>query len=88
MTSLERLGRPAVEPLVNALGNKSRFVRRGATKVLEKLGGLALEPLIAALKDDRPLVCLSASDILGKLKDARAVESLIAVLKNSSKVQG
>jgi len=80
--ALEKIGEPAVEPLINALGkSSSRSFNWRISDVLEKIGEPAVEPLIDALKDGKWMVRLTAADALGKIGDARAVEPLITAMK-------
>ena len=78
---LANVGRPAIEPLIQAL-DKSSSVRQDAAGTLRKIGELAVEPLIQVLKDENKNVRfrLEASEILGKIGDARAVKPLIQSL--------
>jgi len=82
--ALGQLGDPsAVEPLINALKDKSSRVRVSATEALVKIGDPhAVEPLIATLKDENERVRREAVIVLGQLGDSRAVEPLIAALKD------
>jgi HEAT repeat protein len=84
--SAEALGKirdpRAVRPLIAALNDKSETVHRLASVALDKIGASGLEPLIAALKDENLAVRGYAARALGKIGDARAVQPLIAALKN------
>jgi len=78
-----RIGAPVVEPLIAALKDSNKNVRKGAASVLGKIGDTrALEPLIAALTDNDKFVRQSAVEALGKM-GAAGVEPLIAALKDS-----
>ncbi|RMF83541.1 MAG: NACHT domain-containing protein, partial [Nitrospirae bacterium] len=82
--ALGKLGDPrAVEPLLQALGDESRGVRRAAAEALGKLGDpRAVEPLLQALGDRYSDVRLAAAEALGKLGDPRAVEPLLQALRD------
>jgi len=80
--ALVKIGEPAVEPLIQALGYKERLVAVGASWVLREIGESAVEPLIQALrKDERWEVRGLAAETLGEIGDARAVEPLTQALK-------
>jgi HEAT repeat protein len=79
-----------VKPLITALKDNSEVVRRTACEELGKLGPLIRDPalrasivppLIALLNDEGPTI-KDAAKALGAIGDARAVEPLIAALKN------
>jgi hypothetical protein len=76
------LGSPAVKPLIAALKDENSDVRKAAADALVKIGAPAVEPLIAALKDENSDVRQAAAKALGKIGDPRAVEPLIAALKD------
>ena len=88
--SLERLikiGEPAVEPLIIALGDDDSGVRSGATDTLGIIGDRrAVEPLITNLKGDKSARFGSAR-ALGKIGDKRAVEPLIEAFKNENVIE-
>jgi HEAT repeat protein len=91
--TLGQIGDPrAVEPLITALKDKDKGVRGAIAKALAQIGVPAVEPLIAALKNRNEDVRQTAIRALGKAapltKDARAVEALIAVLKNKRGSKG
>lgn len=69
----------AVGPLIAAMGEQS--LGKDATQALANLGNSAVEPLIAALDDSDLSVRWGAADALGLAGDARAVEPLIAHLR-------
>ena len=73
----------AVEPLKQALKDKSKDVQIWAAFGLYKLGDTQkIEFLISALKDEDRDVRDAAARALGELKDPRAVEPLITALKD------
>jgi HEAT repeat protein len=80
-----------VKPLTTALKDNSEVVRRTACEELGKLGPLIRDPalrasivppLITLLNDGGPNI-EDAAKALGAIGDARAVEPLIAALKNA-----
>jgi len=80
---LVRVGKPAVEPLTQALRDRYSFVRDGAARALGKIGDTkAVEHLIPALKDEDSDVRGTAARTLGKIGDAKAVEPLTQALKD------
>ncbi len=86
--ALEKIGEPAVEPLIDALlRNNFLNIRSAAAAVLGEIkDSRAIEPLIAVLKSqdsqvkEEIKVRAAAAYALGAIKDIRAVEPLIAVL--------
>ena len=84
LEKLIKIGEPAVEPLITALGEKDVSVRVGAVRAL---GGIkynrALEPLIGALKDENVSVRMWAAEALGEIEDPGAVEALGVALKDA-----
>jgi HEAT repeat protein len=82
--ALDRMGEPAVEPLIAALKDGDRSRRLAVAKVLgQSSDPRALEPLIAALKDEDWLVRSATARALGRIGDTRVVEPLIAALKDT-----
>jgi len=78
-----KLGGPAVKPLIAALKDKDRDVRKKAAEALGKLGdGRAVESLIAALKDKNGHIRAAAAEALGRIGGNSAVKPLIAALKD------
>lgn len=73
----------AVEALIAVLNDPVDEVQIYATLALAKIGDPALKPLIAALKDRNTNVQFRAAKALGAIKDFRAVEPLIEVMKNN-----
>ncbi len=81
--AIARIGVPAVEPLIKALGDYNLSVRVSAAETLGKINDRrVVEPLIEALRDENWEVRLSAARALGELKDTRAVGPLIITLKD------
>ena len=66
VNALVRIGKAAVEPLIEAFGHEYYGVRRGAAEALGRIGDArAVEPLIKALEDDE--VRYAAEEALEKL---------------------
>jgi len=82
--ALEKIGEPAVEPLISALGDRHWLVRRRAAVILGTIGDTrAVEPLLAVVERRSDLFFLGeAIQALGKIGDPRAVEPLIDVLQD------
>lgn len=87
--SLELIGEPAVQPLINALNNPNKNIRRYSARVLGNMGNeKAIEPLIQNLRDDNKWVRRETSGALSKMGDP-AIEPLIHLLDDSDwKVRG
>ena len=80
------LGKPAVEPLVQALGNEDRWVRWEAAKALSSIiDPSAATALSKALGDERPGVRWLAAEALIAL-GADALEPLLRSLLNPANV--
>lgn len=80
---LEKLGKPAVEQLIEALGDDISDVREHAAKVLGNIGDTrAVEPLLEVLNDNSWWVRRSAVEALGNIGDAHAVEPFIKLLED------
>jgi HEAT repeat protein len=80
--ALGRIGKPATGPLISALKFEDEDVCKAAVDALGQIGEPAVQPLIDALSDEYYGVCMAAAEALGKIGDPRAVEPLIAALKN------
>lgn len=80
--ALGDLGPPALEPLMAALRDKD--LNGYAGEGLVQLGAPAVDPLIAMLNDADRSLREEAAAVLGEIKDPRAVEPLIATLKDNS----
>ena len=79
--ALVEIGKPAVEPLIKALGNEDADVRSAAARTLEKIGDAkAVGPLIGLLRDRNADVRWNAASALGEIKDVNAVGPLIGAL--------
>ncbi len=82
-SALQKIGEPAVEPVIAALKHQDQKVRRGAACALRGTKDpRAVEPLIQALKDENSGIQRCAGCALGAIKDLRAVEPLIEALKD------
>ena len=84
---LEKIGKPAVKPLINSLKSSDDKIQRNSARVLGNIGDpSAVEPLINALINDGKSYYLgqAASEALGKIGDIRAVEPLINALTDKS----
>lgn len=80
-SELVKVGKPAEAALIGALRNEPDYdVQRAAARALGKIGNP--EPLIAVLKDGNRYARGYSVVALGLVKDARAVEPLIAALKD------
>ncbi|HEV2486266.1 MAG TPA: HEAT repeat domain-containing protein [Terracidiphilus sp.] len=80
--ALGGLGPPALEPLMATLkdNNPNEYAEDG----LVQIGGPAVDPLIAMLNDANRSLREEAASVLGEIKDPRAVEPLIATLKDNT----
>jgi HEAT repeat protein len=81
--ALSKIGIPAIPSLIMTLEDDNTDVCRAAVNALSKIGKPALEPVMEALGSESFGVCRAAVEVLGKLRDARAVEPLIASLETS-----
>jgi hypothetical protein len=80
VAALSSLGAPAVAPLAARLRDNGPEVEP-AVRALVGMGAGALDPLVAATKDERPEVRRRAADALGEIGDPRAVDPLLALLR-------
>ncbi|MFX0163468.1 MAG: HEAT repeat domain-containing protein, partial [Candidatus Hodarchaeota archaeon] len=68
--TLGMIGEPAVEPLIQALKEKDRYVRKEAAFALGEIADArAVEPLIQSLKDEDLGVQKEATDALEKIRE-------------------
>ena len=87
LNTLIKIGEPAVEPLIIALGDNDGGIRSWATDALGIIGDKrAVEHLISNLKGDKS-ARFSSARALGKISDKRAVEPLIEAFKNEKVIQ-
>lgn len=85
VTALEKIGRPAVEPLLTLLKDPDPTLRQIAAASLGRIGSPeAVESLIDRLSDTDPNVRWRASSALGLIGDQSAVIPLIAVLQDET----
>lgn len=87
--ALGKIGDPrAAQPLIAILVDSQWDVRSVANEALVRIGAGAVEPLVAALKDGGVLgasgVRAYAASALGQIGDPRAVDPLIAALKDET----
>lgn len=69
-TALSLLGRPAIEPLIEALGEEDVYMRAGAILALGGMGELAVGPLTQALDSSSEWVRKSAAEALEQIAAA------------------
>ena len=82
-TSLEKIGKPAVPYLINALKDGNKHVRCYSAEALGNIGDArAIPALIEALKDEESDVRLDVAAALEKVGDASAVPALVEALKD------
>jgi|GEM_PF-3756573 len=79
--SLVKIGEPAIPFLIKAMGDERLGVRGGVAWTLIEIGSVVVIPVIEALKNENPEVRFYAAGVLQMLKDERAVEPLIKILK-------
>jgi len=81
--ALEKIGKPAVEPLLKELEGKNKYARSGAASVLGEIGdSRAVEPLLSVLNDEDSDVRKICARSLEKLLDDRISEIFLTALKN------
>jgi HEAT repeat protein len=84
ITILEEIKDPdAVGGLIIALKSDNENIRQAAGRTLVKFGAPVVEALIGVLKNETNSKRSTAAEALGKIKDSRAVKSLIDVLKDN-----
>ena len=82
--ALKKLGKPAVEPMLNLLQNQSMFVRKEAAFIFIHLNDeRAVLPLINALNEKEFFVRKQVVTTLGYYRDERIIEPLIELLKEA-----
>jgi len=83
--ALVKIGKPAVNPLIEVLNDKNKDIRLVAVVALGEIKDKrAIPPLIEALKDEDWCVRFAAAKALGEIKDKRAVSPLIEALKDEN----
>jgi HEAT repeat protein len=81
--TLAKIGRPAVEPLIEAFNDKSRPGRRYIPYIFGEIRDRStLDPLIAASKDDLWIIRKEAAYPLSHFADKRAKEALRQMAEN------
>lgn len=84
ISALVRVGEPAVESLIEALGNPVPSVRGAASQALILIGPPAVKPLLARLRKDRKKEIINDFiQILGNIGDKRSAGIIGDVLRNS-----
>jgi HEAT repeat protein len=81
INKISGMGKPAIEPLINALVDENTDVRRNAAEALSKIGEPAIEPLIKTLEDENIDLRRNTVDILGKMGET-AINALIKLLED------
>lgn len=82
VSAFGKLGEPLIEPLIDALKDEDKDIRYMAARTLEEIGNQAVEPLISVLGNNQSKVRVCAAETLGKIGDPKAIEPLIATLKD------
>lgn len=86
LDELVKIGKPAVETLIQFLEHKCKYMRERAAKSLGEIkDARAVEPLIQLLKDEDTGVRRESIKALGKIIDIRAVEPLIQTLQDEDR---
>jgi HEAT repeat protein len=81
--ALEKIGAPAVDELILAVGDENKWIRENASQLLGKINDpCAVEPLLIALGNKDGRIRNLAASVLGKIGDVRAVPSLLDALKD------
>ncbi|MHB9134167.1 MAG: HEAT repeat domain-containing protein [Armatimonadota bacterium] len=82
VTALGDIGNSrAVEPLTAGLRDKDPDIRKAATASMVKLGAAAVDTLIGAINDPDEYLRQESMRALGHIKDPRAINPLLAILK-------
>jgi HEAT repeat protein len=80
---LVAIGKPAVEPLIDALKDKDWRVRSGAAEALGNIkDARGVSPLLPLTKDLVAKVREAAVGALGQIRDLRATDALVIALKD------
>lgn len=81
ITGLQRIGNPAVKPVLGAISGGSKEVRRAGAAVLEKIGSPSAAAALPKLtRDSDPAIRLSAARGLGEQRPSAQVRVLIGML--------
>jgi HEAT repeat protein len=82
--ALGKTGKSAIRLLISGLRDPDVLVRRGSSDALARIGKLAISPLTRVLlEEDDALVRTGAVETLGKIRDGKAVASLVVALMDS-----
>lgn len=73
----------AIQPLIEALADFDKSVRRQAMLALSTIGKAAIEPLAEAMKEPKWETRYRAAEALGKIADEKAVQPLIQGLRDN-----
>ena len=83
--ALGQIGKPAVEPLIEALKNQDDSAKSNAAAALGLTEDLrAVEPLLALFKNSPALIRFSALGPMSKIKDPRVLDFLIATANDKT----
>ena len=77
-------GEKVIDPLINALHDNNKLVRREASTALSKMGNEAVDPLIQTLNDDNWRVKGAAAWALGNIGNKKALDPLNDLLTDKS----
>jgi len=79
--ALGKAGEPAIRLMIAGLRTPDVLVRRGSSDALARIGASAISPLTKhLLEEDDRLARIGAVETLGKMRDERAVASLVVAL--------
>jgi len=84
--ALINIGEPSVAPMIALLDSTNGHIEWNAQETLIKIGKPAVEPLIVVLSDENPQVRINAIYSLGEIKDSRAIEPLLRILKEDEDI--
>ena len=82
VSAFGKIGEPLIIPLIDALKDEDKDIRYMAAKALEEIGYQAVDPLISVLGNNLSKVRICAAETLGKIGNPKAIEPLIATLKD------
>jgi hypothetical protein len=83
--ALGKIGKPALDKLIQIYGSETSSVRAKVIEVLGKINDpLVFDLLIGALSDNYQFVIVNSIKALGKLKNPEAINPLILVLTNET----
>jgi len=82
MNALVKIGEPVIDPLIIAMKDEDKDIRFAASSALRKFGDKAIPSLVAELSNSQSRVRVCAVETLGKIGNPRAIEPLIATLKD------